>query len=608
MATATAAASIHPPRNPPKSSSPPPSPPPPPPSSSTPPPPPHPRPLRRRFSINAARGKFESKKPHVNIGTIGHVDHGKTTLTAALTMALASLDIPTTMSANNNPQKNIGAPTAFGNSLPVNPSAQQQLGPGFPGQFQFSEAQAQALAQAQSQAQAQAQVQMLAAHAQIQAQLQAQGLSFNHGHPGQIPNFGSQPPSLSGAGNSSLKRFPQKPPVRPPGYTVSYTASPMRTMDAARRKKQKLPEKQLQERVAAILPESALYTQLLEFESQVDSALTRKKIDIQEALKTPSYIQKTLRIYVFNTFANQIRTIPKKPNAEPPTWTLKIVGRILEDGVDPDQASVMMQKPNPSYPKFSSFFKRVTITLDQKIYLDNHLIIWDSARSSTPHEGFEVKRKGDQEFTANIRLEMNYTPEKYKLSAALTAFGYRGRYSCEGYGCSLALCEGRSVRITHHLSTATRRSRKCLGRIGLNSQLIKLSGNSPVGTACYDVLVDVPFPIQRELNALLANTEKTKEIDTCEEAICAAIRKIHEHRRRRAFFLGFGQSPIEFINVLIDSQNKDLKLVAGEASRNAEKERHSDFFNQPWVDDAVIRYLNKKLHTADAQRTHESAQ
>ncbi|RCU22345.1 elongation factor Tu, partial [Acinetobacter baumannii] len=38
-----------------------------------------------------ARGKFERKKPHVNIGTIGHVDHGKTTLTAALTMALASM-------------------------------------------------------------------------------------------------------------------------------------------------------------------------------------------------------------------------------------------------------------------------------------------------------------------------------------------------------------------------------------------------------------------------------------------------------------------------------------------------------------------------------------
>jgi elongation factor Tu len=37
-----------------------------------------------------ARAKFERNKPHVNIGTVGHVDHGKTTLTAAITMTLAA--------------------------------------------------------------------------------------------------------------------------------------------------------------------------------------------------------------------------------------------------------------------------------------------------------------------------------------------------------------------------------------------------------------------------------------------------------------------------------------------------------------------------------------
>ena len=37
-----------------------------------------------------AKEKFDRSKPHVNIGTIGHVDHGKTTLTAAITKALAS--------------------------------------------------------------------------------------------------------------------------------------------------------------------------------------------------------------------------------------------------------------------------------------------------------------------------------------------------------------------------------------------------------------------------------------------------------------------------------------------------------------------------------------
>ena len=36
-----------------------------------------------------AKEKFDRSKPHVNIGTIGHIDHGKTTLTAAITKVLS---------------------------------------------------------------------------------------------------------------------------------------------------------------------------------------------------------------------------------------------------------------------------------------------------------------------------------------------------------------------------------------------------------------------------------------------------------------------------------------------------------------------------------------
>ncbi|HEU0138324.1 MAG TPA: GTP-binding protein, partial [Bryobacteraceae bacterium] len=36
-----------------------------------------------------AKEKFERSKPHINVGTIGHIDHGKTTLTAAITKCLA---------------------------------------------------------------------------------------------------------------------------------------------------------------------------------------------------------------------------------------------------------------------------------------------------------------------------------------------------------------------------------------------------------------------------------------------------------------------------------------------------------------------------------------
>src|SRR5680860_34530 len=39
-----------------------------------------------------AKEKFERTKPHLNIGTIGHIDHGKTTLTAAITRVLSERD------------------------------------------------------------------------------------------------------------------------------------------------------------------------------------------------------------------------------------------------------------------------------------------------------------------------------------------------------------------------------------------------------------------------------------------------------------------------------------------------------------------------------------
>src|SRR4030043_1531583 len=40
-----------------------------------------------------AKAKFERTKPHINVGTIGHVDHGKTTLTSAITYCLKSIGL-----------------------------------------------------------------------------------------------------------------------------------------------------------------------------------------------------------------------------------------------------------------------------------------------------------------------------------------------------------------------------------------------------------------------------------------------------------------------------------------------------------------------------------
>ncbi|UCC88772.1 MAG: elongation factor Tu, partial [Anaerolineales bacterium] len=56
-----------------------------------------------------AKEKFVRDKPHVNVGTIGHVDHGKTTLTAAMTKVLSmsgQADFRAFDSIDNAPEEN----------------------------------------------------------------------------------------------------------------------------------------------------------------------------------------------------------------------------------------------------------------------------------------------------------------------------------------------------------------------------------------------------------------------------------------------------------------------------------------------------------------------
>ncbi|MBA0689399.1 hypothetical protein Goari_007130 [Gossypium aridum] len=518
---------------------------------------------------------------------------------------------------NTNIPKNFGAPSQFGNSgtvpksqsIPMNNQPQTQGGPQFPGHFQLSEPQAQVLARAQY---VQAQP---PAHSQFPAQVQSQSGSNSNA-------TATHSPLVSTPGSGGVKRSSQKPPSKNSGSSHSNMASLFKTMEltpAVLRKKRKHPERQIPDKVAAILPECALYTQLLEFEAKVDAALSRKKTDIQQSIKNPPCVQKTLRLYVFNTYANQGQTDPDKKSTEAPSWSLKIIGRVLEDGKDP----VLAGKAQKSYPKFSSFFKKITVYLDASLYPDNHVILWESARSPALHEGFELKRKGDKESTVRIRLEMNHRPERFKLSPALAEvlgievdarprilaaiwhyvkskklqnYEDNSFFSCDPplqkvFGEEKMKFIMVSQKISQHLTP--------LPPIHLEHR-IKLSGNCPVGSTCYDVLVDVPYPLETEKSAFLSDMEKNKDIDACDEVICTSIKKIHEHCRRRAFFLGFSQSPAEFINALIASQGKDLKLFAGEANHNAEKERRSEFYNQPWIEDAVIRYLNRKSMGGDS--------
>ena len=58
-----------------------------------------------------AKGKFERTKPHCNIGTIGHVDHGKTSLTAAITKYFRRVQARTTRSTRRRKRRRAASPS-----------------------------------------------------------------------------------------------------------------------------------------------------------------------------------------------------------------------------------------------------------------------------------------------------------------------------------------------------------------------------------------------------------------------------------------------------------------------------------------------------------------
>eukprot|EP00743_Colponemidia_sp_Colp-15_P002461 GILK01002668.1.p1 GENE.GILK01002668.1~~GILK01002668.1.p1 ORF type:complete len:536 (+),score=83.59 GILK01002668.1:68-1675(+) len=273
-------------------------------------------------------------------------------------------------------------------------------------------------------------------------------------YPGSTPQPVGRPPlssySTPMAGARSSTPGTSYPPMTTP--SSSYAATPYsgkkrgRIPNAVksaqqeeamgRLKKRKLGERVLPEKVMALVPEAQVYGSLLEFEKKLDSAITRKKLDIQETLKKPApKLKKILRMHIYNVHVNQKADDPELGTYQPQdwrradaaSWGLRIQGKLLED--DPSRLPGYPSTPglNPvprsSGPgkKFSSFFRKVFIFLDKRYYPRNDCIEWDKSISQRETDGFEIKRTGDKEFDARIVLYLDYAPNQYKLTPLLAS-------------------------------------------------------------------------------------------------------------------------------------------------------------------------------------------
>lgn len=202
-----------------------------------------------------------------------------------------------------------------------------------------------------------------------------------------LMNLSPRPVSpVSGtAGSSSGIMAPPAFPKRPMVPSVASSALPG-VANKSIKKKKRLADKILPQKVRELVPESQAYMDLLAFERKLDSTIMRKRLDIQEALKRPMKQKRKLRIFISNTtFPAAVKESDESGDPGTAGWELRVEGRLL------DEDHRKQTDSSKSKRKFSSFFKSLVIELEKDLYgPDNHLVEWRRIATTQETDGFQV--------------------------------------------------------------------------------------------------------------------------------------------------------------------------------------------------------------------------
>ncbi|XP_067638864.1 brahma-associated protein of 60 kDa isoform X1 [Eurosta solidaginis] len=383
----------------------------------------------------------------------------------------------------------------------------------------------------------------------------------------------------------------------------------------AAKKKKKLADKILPQKVRDLVPESQAYMDLLTFERKLDATIMRKRLDIQEALKRPMKQKRKLRIFISNTFYPSKEPSNESDEGSVASWELRVEGRLLEDGKGDPTTKIKR--------KFSSFFKSLVIELDKELYgPDNHLVEWHRTHTTQETDGFQVKRPGDRNVRCTILLLLDYQPLQFKLDPRLARL--LGVHTQTRPVIISALWQ---YIKTHKLQDAHEREYincdKYLEQI-FGCQRMKFaeipqrlnpllhppdpivinhfieSGAENKQTACYDIDVEVDDTLKNQMNNFLMSTASQQEIQGLDTKIHETVDTINQMKTNREFFLSFAKDPQKFIHRWIVSQTRDLKAMT-DVVGNPEEERRAEFYYQPWTHEAVSRYFFTKVNQKRAE-------
>lgn len=362
-------------------------------------------------------------------------------------------------------------------------------------------------------------------------------------------------------------------------------------------KKKRLIDKVCPNKILEIIPESQAYHDMFNFERKLDFNITRATLDIQEALKRPARVKKTLRIFISNLFYTHQDT-------GAPSWELRIEGRLTEDS--------RSQKR-----KFSSFFKSLVIELDSQLYgPDNHLIEWNRTPSITETDGFQVRRTGDSSVKCTILLQLEHQPRHYKLDKRLAKILNKNSDTRPAiivaiwqYIKNKSLQDAKDreyINNDKHLKNIFECKRmkfseipsklNCLlsppDPIVINHTIVRGIGETQ--RSIYELDVEVEDNTKDSTSSYTMSTATTQELQQLDEKICDTLEAIKLTRNTYDLFSSFAKDPHQFTNRWLASQSSDLKSATDQPG-DSEEERRAEYYYQPWLQEAVCRYFYRKF-------------
>ena len=356
--------------------------------------------------------------------------------------------------------------------------------------------------------------------------------------------------------------------------------------------KRRLVDRVCPPKTQEIVPEIKSYQEMLDFERKLDFNISRKTLDIQESLKRPLRIKKTLRIFITNLFYTQQDT-------GAPSWEVRIEGRLTEDSRMPKR-------------KFSSFFKSLVIELDSAIYgPDNHLVEWHRTAATSETDGFQVRRAGDLPVKCTILLQLDHRPQHFKINEKLAKlvgkqtdtrqaiifalwqyiknkalqdpidreYINNDEYLRQTFDCKRMKFSEIPAKLDKLLSAPD--------PIVINHSILR--GNGETQRASFDFEVEVEDTIDsRILN------HDTQEIRQLDEKVFSIVADIKRSVTNYEFFSDFSTNPQQSITKWLASQSSDLKIMTDQIG-DGEEERKADYYYQPWMQEAVCRYFYRKV-------------